>query len=364
MYPPHPRRDFLLQAATTVSTLAAATALKPHVASASENERRVKVGLIGTSHPHAAGKIAALRQLAEDFEVMGVVEPDEARRAELQGNPAYAGLAWLTEEQLLQTRDLGVVAVETEVRDLLPTASRCIAAGKHIHLEKPGATSHSHFQQLLQDADERKLYVQLGYMLRHNPAIQFLLKVLGEGWLGQIFEIYATMSKTVGDDERRRLAEFAGGGMFELGCHLIDLMVAVLGKPEDVTVFTRRSRSPSDTLADNQLAVFQYPKCTAAIRIALMEVDGVNRRQFVVCGTEGTVDIRPLEPPQLQLALDRPRDRYRQGYQSVELPSMPGRYDDQLKALARVVRGEQPPLFSSSHDLIVHEALLQASGMG
>ena len=36
-----------------------------------------------------------------------------------------------------------------------------------------------------------------------------------------------------------------------------------------------------------------------------MEVEGGPRRQFVVCGTKGTFDIRPLEPAKARLAIMR-----------------------------------------------------------
>ena len=363
MKKPLPRRDFLRQTGATASVLVSAMALRPHSSSAADADRRVKVGQIGTAHSHAADKIGALRKLTDDFDFVGVVEPNAALRAQAERNPAYSGVAWMSEEQLLATPELKVVAIETGIPDLVPTAARCIAAGKHIHLDKPGGDSLAPFKQLLQDADERKLCVQMGYMLRHNPAIQFLLKAVRDGWLGQVFEIYATFGKTVGDEQRRKFAEYPGGGMFELGGHLIDLVVAVLGRPDEIRVFSHRSRAPSDSLLDNQLAVFRYPQCTATVRISLMDVDGGKRRQFVVCGSEGTVEIRPLEPSQLQLALSKPRESYRQGFQSVALPSASGRYDDQLKELARVARGEQQPSFASTHDLIVQECLLKASEM-
>ncbi len=78
---------------------------------------------------------------------------------------------------------------------------------------------------------------------------------------------------------------------------------------------------------------------------------------------QGTVDIRPLEPPKLLLALESPQGTYQRGYQEVTLPKMAGRYDDQLTELARVIRGEIESPYSSTHDLAVHETILRASGM-
>jgi predicted dehydrogenase len=362
------RRQFIETAGPAALGLAASVGWHGRLASAAETpgheaKRRVKVGQIGTAHAHASGKMSTLRKLRDDYEVVGVVEPDAERRQRAESHTAYRGLTWMTEEQLLGTDGLEAVAVETAVKDLVPTAARCVAAGMHLHLDKPAGQSLGAFKAVLDEAARRKLTVQMGYMFRNNPAFQFCFRAVREGWLGQVFELHGVMSKMVGESARQRLAEFPGGTMFELGCHLIDAMVAALGKPERATPYVRRTRPDQDDLSDNMLAVFEYPKATATIRSAVVEVEGFRRRQFVVCGDRGTVDIRPLEPPRLLLALAEPRDGFERGYQEVELPAMPGRYDEQLAELARIIRGEIESPYPPSNDLAVHEAILLASGL-
>lgn len=319
----------------------------------------IKIGQIGTAHAHAAGKIATLRKLTDYYEIVGIVEPDAERRKKLSNHSAYRGLEWISEEQLLNTPGLQAVAVETDIPQLVPTGMRCVSAGMHIHLDKPAGLSLSEFRKLLDEATRRNLTVQMGYMFRHNPAFRFCFQAVEQGWLGEVFEVHCVISKKVGADERRRLSAYPGS-MFELGCHLIDAMVKVLGRPDKVTGFSRCVRPEQDNLADNQLGVFEYDKCTATIRSALVEVEGQKRRQFVVCGDRGTVEIRPLEPPKLLLALDRPVERYRKGYQEITLPKMPGRYDDQLIELARIIRGQKESEYPPEHDLAVQEAILKA----
>ncbi len=321
---------------------------------------RVKVGQVGAGHAHAAGKMETFRKLSEDFEVVGVVEPDTARRKAMSEDDAYRGLTWMTEEELLNTKGLQAVAVETEVRDLVPTAARCVAAGMHVHLDKPAGESLSAFKALLDAATAGGLTIQMGYMFRNNAAFLLCFKAVREGWLGDVFEVHGVMSKSVGPDWRRKLAEYPGGSMFELGCHLADPLVHILGAPERVTGHVRRTRPEEDDLADNILAVFDYPKATATIRSALMEVEGTRRRQFVVCGDRGTVDIRPLEAPRMTMALAEAQGEYKAGYQEVRLPPMTGRYDDQLIDFARVIRGEKESEYPPSHDLEVQECILRA----
>ncbi|MHB8898797.1 MAG: Gfo/Idh/MocA family protein [Thermoguttaceae bacterium] len=326
--------------------------------------RKVKIGQIGTGHAHASGKMDSLRKLTDQYEVVGIVEPDEELRRKNGGLGVYRGLRWMTEEELLNTPGLESVAVETSVPELIATASRCVDAGMHLHLDKPAGTSLAAFRRLLEGATTKGLTIQMGYMLRNNRAFELAFRAVREGWLGTVFETHGVMSKLVGEVERKEWQQMPGGTMFELGCHLIDATVALVGgKPDRVTPFARRTRPERDSVEDNMLAVLEYPRATCTVRSAIVEQEGGRRRQFVACGDRGTVDIRPLEPPQMLLALDRAREGYRKGYQEVTLPTMPGRYDDQLAELARIIRGEMESPYPPAHDLAVHETVLRAAGM-
>jgi predicted dehydrogenase len=338
--------------------------LRSNLVQAGGPDRKIKVGQIGTAHPHARGKMETLRKLSEQYEVVGIVEPDAGRRKEAENRSAYKGLKWMSEEGLLNTLGLEAVAVETGTHELVPAGLRCVEAGLHIHLDKPPGESLSAFKKLLEEAGKRKRAVQLGYMFRYNSGFKFCFEAVRKGWLGEIFEVHGVISKKISDSSRQSWLEYTGGTMENLGSHLIDALVMVLGKPEKVTAYVRHTRPEQDKLKDNQLAVFEYPEATATIRSSVVEVEGSKRRQFVVCGDRGTVDIRPLERPRLRLALDRKRGQYDEGYQDVELPRMPGRYDEQLIDFARMVRGEKESEYTAAHDLAAHEAMLRASGLG
>jgi predicted dehydrogenase len=358
------RREFLRLSNAAGVALAGGGFLRAADDKASPPGKRAKIriGQIGTAHAHADGKMQTIRK-SDEFEVVGVVEPDDGRRIAAGRSDTYAGLPWMTEEELLSTRGLQAVAVETGVSDLVPTARRCIAAGKHIHLDKPAGESLSAFKKLLGDASSRKLTVQMGYMLRYNPAFETCFRLVREGLLGDVFSIDASMSKAIGAGERTKLMRYHGGSMFELGCHVIDAVIHLMGRPDKVTAHNRSSSPLGDGLADNQLAVLEYPKATVTVRSALVEIDGGARRQFVVCGTKGTFDIRPLEPPEARLALDAPRGEFKKGYQDLSFPRMKGRYDGDFADLAKVIRGEKTLAFTPAHDLATHEAILLASGL-
>ncbi len=359
------RREFEKSSLATFTTFVASSLIASQLKNKAfgQSQTRIRVGQIGTKHGHAAGKIEAIKKLTQHFELVGVVEENPVQREKMQGSPPYANNTWMTVDQLLNQPGLQLVFVETEIDQLLTMAEKCLSAGVHIHLDKPAGASLDQFRRVTKIAADKRRLIQLGYMFRSNSAFQFLYEAVKQGWLGEIFEIHGVISKKIGSNERAELARYRGGAMFELGCHLIDAVVSLLGKPDSVIPLNRNTHPELDNLNDNCLAVFQYAKATATIRSSAVEVDGTRRRQFVVCGTMGTIAIEPLEPPQLTLTLDQPRGQFRKGTQVVELPKMTGRYDGDLIGLAAAIRGESTVAYSLEHDLMVQECVLQASEM-
>lgn len=363
------RRDFLnrslgLAITGAVAATNGATAAERASATAqTTSSERIKIGQIGTGHSHAGGKLAAIRSLSDRYELVGVVEPDESRKARAAKSDIYSGVAWLDEAALLAVPGLKAVAIETLMPELCAAAMRALAAGKHIHLDKPGALDHGEFVKMRRDAEQRGLTVQMGYMLRYNPAFTLLFRAAREGWFGEILEIDCAMGKLAPDGMRRELAALPGGGMFELACHIIDAAVTVLGKPEKVHAVAKQSNLKPDSFADDQLAVLEYAKATVTVRCNHADPFGGPHRRFQVVGTKGAMEITPLESGRCKLQLSEPHDTYKQGEHTLALEVPKGRYDEEFIDLARIVRGEKKLAWSADHDIAVHETVLRASGI-
>ena len=322
---------------------------------------RIRIGQLGSGHSHAAGKLAAIRKLSGDCELVGVAQPREAVESTIPGSGAYRGVKQMSEEELLAMPGLQAVAIETEVPYLVAAARRAVGAGLHIHHDKPGGITLGDFRELLRLAKRKGVTVQMGYMLRYNPAFQFMYRAVREGWLGEIMEIDGMMGKMASALLRRELGRYQGGGMFELACHMVDSVVHVMGKPTKVHAFARRTQG--DGVADNQLAVLEYENATATIRCNHRDPHGFPRRRFQIAGDRGAIEIRPIEPGKLTLSLTEAQGDFGRGTHEVKLPRSNGRYDGEFADLARVIRGEAKLAWSYEHDLAVQETLLRASGM-
>lgn len=320
--------------------------------------RRLRIGQIGLGHPHASGKLDAIRKLSNEFELVGVVETDPSLRRRI------SGVSFVELDELLEPGNLDAVAVETPVPALIPMAARALNAGLHIHLDKPAGTDFHSFEKVVDIARNKNLTIQMGYMLRYNPSFQFLFRAVSEGWLGTITEVNAMMGKLADPGLRNDLAAYHGGGFFELACHILDATVFLLGKPDRVQGFhLRTGLQNGDTFADNQLAVLQYPEALAVLRCNHNDPAGFSRRCFNVTGTQGRIEIHPLESGHLTLHLNRPAGEYSKGVHDIQLPDGGRSYVKEFQDLADVIRGKAHLDWSYDHDLLVQKTLLEICNM-
>ncbi|MEI8246512.1 MAG: Gfo/Idh/MocA family oxidoreductase [Lentisphaerota bacterium] len=334
--------------------------------------KKIKIGQIGICHEHAAGKIVSLKKLPDIFEIAGVVDDRESSKgarflpAELL--KPYEGLKFMTEEELFNVQGLQAVTVEVPNTDLVPAALRCMERGLAMHMDKPGGEDLKLFGKLLDGCKSRNLPFQMGYMFRNNPAMQLCRKAIEQGWLGDIFEVQAGMSHNYGGDEYQEyMGKFPGGIMFNLGCHLIDLIISMLGRPARITPFLKSTPGLPDAIKNNCLTIMEYPCATVTLRACSREVDGLNRRRFKVCGAKGSVELCPLErfdgqPLQMRLTLLDGNEEYAAGTHIVDFGVKLDRYEEQMLELAKIINGEMMNPYTYEHDYLVQEVVLAAAG--
>jgi predicted dehydrogenase len=220
--------------------------------------------MLGTGHSHFSGKLKAMMD-SPDYEIAGAVENNPAAKARIQKDPRYSSLKWMSEEELLKDPSIHLIVVECRVWEALPWGAKVIAAGKHLHLEKPPGNEMGPFKDLIDQARRKKLLVQTGYLWRWHEGVMAAIEAAQKGWLGEVFMVRGTMNSDRGEAERAIEARFRGGGLFELSGHVIDRVVELLGRPKAVKSWLRHDTGVADKLADNNLAVFEYDKALAVI---------------------------------------------------------------------------------------------------
>ena len=326
--------------------------------------KRIRIGQIGIGHNHGEAKMLAARKFPELFEIVGYAEENERWIEKRGGLAGYAGLRRMSVEELIASSD--AILVESDVWDLPKYAKMCTEAGKHIHMDKPASGTLEEYKAVLDTAKAKKLVVQLGYMYRYNPAVQQCLEHIRNGELGDIYSINAEMSTFHSAEYKKWLTNFGGGIMYILGSHLVDLIVYMLGEPKKITAFLKRTGLDDVDLEDNNLAVLEYDKALARIYVSSVEVNGYGRRQLVVAGSKGTVNICPLEQPTIMTYADTGM----QGgtYADVktiipfELDARGGRYDEMMKDFYAYIQGSKQNPFTYEHDYLVQKVLSEIVG--
>lgn len=324
----------------------------------------IKIGQIGIGHNHGDAKMLAVRKFPEIFEVIGYAEENEEwiqKRGHLE---AYQGLKRLTVDEIIEQSD--AVLVETDVWNLTEIAQKCIDAGKHIHMDKPASGTLAEYKHLLDTAKAKKLVVQLGYMYRYNPAIKRCLEHIKNGDLGEIYSINAEMSTFHPKEYRQWLKHFQGGIMYILGSHLVDLIVYILGDPQKVFSFLKKSQLDGVDAEDNNLAVLEYDKALARVFVSSVEVNGWGRRQFMVSGSKGTVNIMPIENTVCMTYSDthNASNCYADMKELVPVQDVPMdcRYDEMVQDFYQYIMGAKENPFTYEHDYLVQKVLDEIAG--
>jgi len=334
--------------------------------------KRIKVIQIGMFHEHAIGKIEVLRNRTDLFELAGYVDERDICTTPRLPNPNkpefYADIRKMTLEEALSFPGLEAVTVEVPNNDLVPVALKCLERNLAMHMDKPAGPDLALYEKLLSGCREKNIPFQIGYMFRGNPAFRFCLDAVRNKLIGEVFEIDADMNHCYGGElYQEYIAKFPGGLMYNLGCHLIDFVIAALGRPEKITSILRSAPGYPDGIKNNCLAVLEYPHAFAVVRSCSKDAGNTPGRAMKIAGTRGTIRFSPLErfdgkPLELELVLAEDSGNFPKGTHTLKFPPQLNRYDVQMQELADMIRKGKKSSYSFEHDLAVHEAVLAASG--
>ena len=338
--------------------------------------RKIRIAQIGMNrYSHAPEIFETMKLYPEVFDLVGyAVVEDERETCADKIEKYFAGYEELSVEEILNDPTIEAVAVETDEIHLLKYAQMAADAGKHIHMEKPGSQCLEDFEKLIGTMRETGKVFHVGYMYRYNPLIADAIRRAKSGEFGHIYSVEAHMSRSDSKETREWFGSFKGGMMFYLGCHLVDLVLQIQGLPEEVIPLNTVTGIDGINTEDLAFAVLKYSNAVSVIRVGGTELGGFNRRQLVICGSDETLEIRPLEAiipdaqfgkkymlttKQRKCALDK--DRHCKTTESESVPFQ--RYEDMLLSFASMVRGEKENPYTLDYELELFKTLLKCCGV-
>jgi len=268
-------------------------------------------------------------------------------------------------EAVKMYNEIEAVTVETEEIYLTKYATLVATHKKHIHMEKPGGLELAAFEKLIDMIKNNGTVFHIGYMYRYNPYIMELKEQIQHGEFGEIVSVEAQMNCVHPPKVRQWLENFPGGIMFFLGCHLVDLILQLQGKPENIIPLSRSTGHMGVTAEDFGMAVFEYPSGVSFAKVNATEVGGFGRRQLVVAGTKKTVELKPLEwyeagglfTGKVEYTSNNWHDAGVAGKSDII-----DRYDKMMTSFAAMVRGEMENPYTYDYELELYRTLMKVCG--
>jgi predicted dehydrogenase len=124
-------------------------------------------------------------------------------------------------------------------------ALAAIAAGKHVHCEKPLALTLDQARAMESAARTAGVQTMVGYNYTHNPAFQHARRLIADGaigtpvhfrgWVDEDYQADATLPWTW----RATRAQAGLGALGDLGCHLVSLAHGLMGPIDSLIADTQ-----------------------------------------------------------------------------------------------------------------------------
>ena len=329
--------------------------------------KKIKIAQIGVNKlSHHREIYETLKNNSDIFDFVGYAFPENEKEKYPEECANLGDVNELSLDEILNNPKIEAVTIETDEVHLTKYATLAAKHGKHIHMEKPGGINHDDFVALANLTKEKNLVFHLGYMYRYNPYISELIEKAKSGALGNISSIEAHMSCIHRPENRKWLESLPGGMLFFLGCHLVDIALQIKGEPNEIIPLSISSGADGTRFNDVGVAALKYDDCLAYVKTSCVEAGGFAKRNVVVSGEKGTIEIAPLEMFEGDgIYSERTTHTANFNWGDIgkkEKSPVFDRYSNMMRSFASYVRGEKHNPWSADYEIMLHKAVLKTLG--
>lgn len=200
---------------------------------------KVNVGIVG------CGNIfPAYMKGCRAFHILDVVACADLNPDFAQQRAQEFGIRALPVDALVTAPDIQIVVNLTPPKAHVEVNLAAIAAGKHVHTEKPLAVTREDGQKTLAAAKERGVRVGAAPDTFLGGGLQTCRKLIDDGWIGAPVAAVAFMTGHGPESWHPNPAFFyqrGGGPMFDMGPYYLTALVHLLGPAQRVTGTARVS---------------------------------------------------------------------------------------------------------------------------
>jgi predicted dehydrogenase len=250
---------------------------------------KIRFGIISFAHYHANFWAEAIND-SPDADLAGIWDDNPARGREAAQK--YGTVFQSDLNRLLN--DCDAVGITTETSRHVEMVEAATAAGVHILLEKPMALNLAECKRITSAIQSAGVKFMQSFPKRYDPVNHELAELVHSGTLGKINLVRVRhanfhlldMGKTAAEQWFADPAKSGGGSLLDEGIHGADLLLWLLGMPEQVFAMTSNA-TLNLTLDDTGIAIFRYPNGTLAEIISSGAMVAAEE-SIGVYGTEGS----------------------------------------------------------------------------
>jgi len=229
-------------------------------------------------------------------ELYGVVTRDPAKGA------AYPGAhVWTSLNDALTDPAADAVYVASPVALHAEQTIAALRAGKHVLCEKPVAMDYPQAQSMVAESEECPGVFGIAYYRRLYPKMRRAKELIAEGAIGRPVLAQACNHGWLESEERSWLRDpaLAGGGpLYDSGSHRLDAFNFLFGKPARATGLLSNVVHQLG-VEDSATVIVDYESGARGVLDSRWN-SRIVRDEFRVIGTEGEMDLTPLNGPELR----------------------------------------------------------------
>jgi predicted dehydrogenase len=268
----------------------------------------INLALIGCGNMGSAHK-ARFDRLTDRMHIAATVDIalDKAQSAKaLLG----AELATADYREALPHVDAVLIALPHHLHH--PVGMACIAAGKHVLMEKPLANTEAECIDLITAAERADVVLMVAYIQRYHPLIIQMGDLVKAKAYGPAFHVSMWTEQFTRfaeeDSWAHKAATLGGGQLFSHGCHYIDLMLDWLGDPIEGTHIGTNFGTPWMEREGTSDVAIKFASGAVAYHGATWGARGTRLGYaFHAICTEGTLELNQYEGT---LYLHRDNDKH------------------------------------------------------
>lgn len=255
---------------------------------------KLKVALLGITHPHTSGRVKAL-QRRQDIEIYGAADHSELLKPFCDA----LNIEMRSKEEILTHPEIDIVLVHSKSYEMADLTIEALQAGKAVLVEKPAGRGVADTARIVEAVNKYNGFVQVGYCWRFAPSINVMHDTLQQGKIGKVLQVraHAGCSHNEAETAHMRQDGDLGGAFFVIGCHLFDRVLHHFGMPKSVNARITKFKNfkGEESREDAAGAILNYDDKIVVVDFMSWDVlPWTESWDMTAYGTEGIMSSRSL----------------------------------------------------------------------